>query len=304
MWALGSLGSVGPGARQPLEGGAAHPAASQGCQANQGGWESFMTPEPVGTVPGHVDLLHRLVNGVGQAGALLRQHLGRHRSFPQELGWCLHVSSWALTLPLSSLPHRCALLPTPLPHPPTSLMPSPCSPVSRLPRASTVAAAAAQWPPQPLRPRHTSPMPPLAASRHPAGRLQPRPREAHSTTSRSRPCGLRHPLPRLQTGHPWPPNRLPQNPGPTLPWRQRDKGGPSPLPEARTPWGGGEDVSVGPLTPSLSAAPCPRALEGRDWTLAGRGASRASMHSCSHASSRAQARSPARMDLAQSGLGA
>lgn len=186
-------------------------------------------------------------------------------------------------LSLSSLPHRCALPPTPLPHPPTSLTPSPCSPVSRLPKASTVAAAAAQWPPQPLRPRHTSPMPPLAALRHPAGRLQPHPREAHSTTSRSRPCGLRHPLPRLQTGHHWPHNRLPQNPGPTLPWRQRDKGGPSPLPEARTPWGGGEDVSVGPLHPFSVCSPVPQSPGGEtlDSSRAGRiSCQHAQLHSC------------------------
>jgi hypothetical protein len=159
-------------------------------------------------------------------------------------------------------PHRCALPPTPPPRPPTSLMPSPCSRGSRLLRASMVAAAEAQWPRQPLRPRHTSPMPPPGASQHPAGQLQPRPQEAHSTNSRSRPCGLRHPLPQLQTGHPWPPNRPPQNRGPILPWRQRDKGGPSPLPEARSPWGGGEDISAGPFTP-LSAPLCPGALEGR-----------------------------------------
>ncbi|EGV98771.1 Protein FAM100A [Cricetulus griseus] len=54
-----------------------------------------------------------------------------------------------------------------------------------------------------------SPMPP-AAWQHPAGRLQPRPRD--SFTSRSRPCGHPpHPLPRLQTGLSWPPNRPPQN---------------------------------------------------------------------------------------------
>lgn len=145
-----------------------------------------------------------------------------------------------------------------------------------------VAAAAAQWPRRPHHPHRTSPTP-LAALRHPAGQLQPRPPEAHSTTSRSRPCGLRHPLPRLQTGLLWPPNRPPQNQGPTLPWRQRDKGGPSPLPEARAPWGGGEDVSVGPFTLPLSAPTHPRALEGRDWTLARQ--SCASMHSCTHASS-------------------
>lgn len=110
-------------------------------------------------------------------------------------------------------------------------------------------------------------MPPRAALQHPAGQLQPHPPEAHSTTSHSHPCGLRHPLPRLQTGHPWPPNRLPQNPGPTLLWRQRDKGGPSPLPEARTPWGGGEDVSVGPLDPFSVCAPVPQSPGGGDGTL-------------------------------------
>lgn len=148
-------------------------------------------------------------------------------------------------------PHRCALLPTPLPHPPTSLMLSPCFHVSRPQRASTVAVAAAQWPQQLHRPHHTSPMLPLAALWHPAGQLQPHPLGALSTTSRSHPCGLQHPLLRLQTGLPWPLNKLLQNPGLTLPWRQRDKGGPSPLPEARTPWGGGEDVSMGPLHPSF-----------------------------------------------------
>lgn len=185
-------------------------------------------------------------------------------------------------------PHRCALPPTPLPRPPTSLMPSPCSPVSRPLKASTVvAAAAAQWPRRPRHPHRTYPLP-LAALQHPAGQLQPRLQEAHSTTNRSRPCGLRHPLPQLQTGLLWPPNRPPQNQGPTLPWRQRDKGGPSPLPEARAPWGGGEDVSVGPFTPPLSAPTYPRALEGRDWTLVRQ--SCASMHSCTHASS--QRRNP------------
>lgn len=119
---------------------------------------------------------------------------------------------------------------------------------------------------------------PLAALQHPAGQLQPRPQEAHSTSSRSRPCGLRHPLPRLQTGLPWLPNRPPQNQGPTLPWRQRDKGGPSPLPEARTPWGGGEDVSVGPFTSPLSAPLNPRALEGRDWTLARQSCASTQLH--------------------------
>lgn len=110
-------------------------------------------------------------------------------------------------------------------------------------------AAAAQWPPRPRRPPHTSPTPPPAVLQRPAGPWWPRPQVGHSITSRSsRPCGLQHPLHRRQTGHPWRPNRLPQNQGPTLPWRLRDKGGPSPLPEARTPWGGGEDISVGPFT--------------------------------------------------------
>lgn len=147
-------------------------------------------------------------------------------------------------------------------------MPSPCSPVSRLPRAFMGVAVAARWPPRPRPPRRTAPTPPPAVSRHRAGRLRPRPQGGHSTTScSSRPCGLRHPPPRRQTGHPWPPNRPPQNQGPTLPWRRRDKGGPSPLPEARTLWGGGEDVSAGPLHPALSAPLFPGALEGRDWTL-------------------------------------
>lgn len=160
--------------------------------------------------------------------------------------------------PLLFSPHRCALLPTPLPRPPTSLMPSPCFPVSRLPRAFTVVAVVAQWPPRPRPPRRTSPTPPPAASRPRAGQLRPRPQGGHSTTSRSsRPCGLRHLPPQRQTGHPWPPSRPLQNQGPTLPWRPRDKGGPSPLPEARTLWGGGEDVSVGPLHPPLSAPPVP-----------------------------------------------
>lgn len=35
--------------------------------------------------------------------------------------------------------------------------------------------------------------------------------------------------------------------------------------------GWGEDVSVGPFTPPLSAPLCPGALEGRDWTLARQG---------------------------------
>lgn len=181
-------------------------------------------------------------------------------------------------------------------------MPSPCSPVSRPLKASTgVAAAAAQWPRRPHHPHRTSPMP-LAALQHPAGQLQPHPQEAHSNTSRSRPCGLRHPLPRLQTGLPWLLNRPPQNQGPTLPWRQRDKGGPSPLPEARTPWGGGEDVSVGPFTPPLSAPLNPRALEGRDWTLARQ--SCAGTHSCTHACKFTAQAPPARLDLTPGGLGA
>lgn len=130
-----------------------------------------------------------------------------------------------------------------------------------------VAAAAAPWLPRPRPPRRTSPTPPPPASPPRAGLLQPHPRGAHSTTSHSsRPCGLRHPPPRRQTGHPWPPNRPLQNRGPTLRWRLKDKGGPSPLPEARTLWGGGEDVSAGPLH-SLSAPLFPGALEGRDWTL-------------------------------------
>lgn len=148
---------------------------------------------------------------------------------------------------------------------------SPCSHVSRPQRASTVAIAAAQWPQQLRRPHHTSPMPPLAALQHPAGQLQPHPLGAHSTTSRSRPCGLQHPLLRLQTGHPWPLNKLLQNLGLTLPWRQRDKGGPSPLPEARTPWGGGEDVSMGPLQPSSICTPAPWSPGGERWTLARQG---------------------------------
>ncbi|XP_059980661.1 UBA-like domain-containing protein 1 isoform X1 [Lagenorhynchus albirostris] len=177
-------------------------------------------------------------------------------------------------------------------------MPSPCSPVSRPPRASTAEAAAARWPPRPRRPRRTSHSPPPAASRHPAGRLRPRPQGGHSTTSRSsRPCGLRHPLPRCQTGRPWSPNRPPQNPEPTLPWRPRDKGGPSPLPEARTPWGGGEDVSAGPLHP-LSAPPFPRALGGRDRTLV----PVRRLPACVPSS--AGLRHPAFMDLVQSRLGA
>lgn len=172
------------------------------------------------------------------------------------------------THPPPSSPYRCALLPTPPPRPPTSPMPSPCSPASRPPRASTAEAAAARWPPRPHRRRRTSRSPPPAASRRPAGQPRPHPQGAHSTTSRrSRPCGLRPPLPRRQTGRPWPPNRPPRNPGPTPPWRPRDKGGPSPLPEARTPWGGGEDVSAGPLHPPLSAPLFPGALEGRDRTL-------------------------------------
>lgn len=171
-------------------------------------------------------------------------------------------------LPLcSSFPHRCALPPTPPPRPPTSPMPSPCSPVSRPPRAFTAEAAAAPWPPRPPRPRRTSRTPPPAASRRPAGQRQPRPQGAHSTTRcSSRPCGLRHPLPRRQTGRPWCPNRPPRTPGPTLPWRPRDKGGPSPLPEARPP-GAGERTSLrAPFTPS--APPFPGALEGRDRALA------------------------------------
>lgn len=152
-------------------------------------------------------------------------------------------------LPLCSPPHRCALPPTPLQRLPTSQMPSPCSPVSRPLRASTVAAAAAQWLPRPRHPRRTCPTVPPAALQRPAGQWWLHPQGDHNTISHSsRPCGLRHPLPRRQTGHPWPPNKLPQNQGPTLPWRLRDKGGPSPLPEARTPWGGGEDISTGPFT--------------------------------------------------------
>lgn len=167
-------------------------------------------------------------------------------------------------IPPSALPLRCALLPTPLPHPPTSRTPSPCSPVSRLLRVSTVVAVAAPWPPRPHRPRHTSPMLPPPTSPHPAGQWRPRPQGDHSTTCHSsRPRGLRHPLPLCQTGRPWPPSRPLQKRGPTPPWRPRDKGGPSPLPEARTPWGGGEDVSMGPPHPPLSAPPFPGALEGR-----------------------------------------
>lgn len=59
----GQPGSMGPGSCQPLEVGATHPAASQVCQANQGCWKGFMTPEPAGTMPGSVDLPHRLVSG-------------------------------------------------------------------------------------------------------------------------------------------------------------------------------------------------------------------------------------------------
>uniref|UniRef100_A0A671FSG5 UBA-like domain-containing protein n=1 Tax=Rhinolophus ferrumequinum TaxID=59479 RepID=A0A671FSG5_RHIFE len=99
------------------------------------------------------------------------------------------------------------------------------SPPPHFPHAATGSFAAPSWP--------------MVAS-PPGGPQYHQPQQ--------RPCGLRHPLHRRQTGHPWPPNRLPQNQGPTLPWRPRDKGGPSPLPEARTPWGGGEDVSVGPFT--------------------------------------------------------
>nr|XP_045368663.1 uncharacterized protein LOC123615271 [Camelus bactrianus] len=106
-------------------------------------------------------------------------------------------------------------------------------------------------------------MPPPAASRRPAGQLRPRHQAGHSITScSSRPCGLRHLLPRRQTGHPWSPNRPPQNPGRTLPWRPRDKGGPSPLPEARTPWGGGEDVSAGPFTLLCLHPPSPEPWRG------------------------------------------
>lgn len=137
-------------------------------------------------------------------------------------------------------------------------MPSPCSPVSRPLRASTVAVAAAQWPPRPRHPHRTCPTPPPAALQHPAGQWWLHPQGGHSTTSlRSHPCGLRHPLPQRQTGHPWPPNRPPQNQGLTLPWRLKDKGGPSPLPEAWTPWGGGEDISTGPLLPSSVCTPFP-----------------------------------------------
>lgn len=142
---------------------------------------------------------------------------------------------------------------------------SPCSHVSRPQRASTVAVAAAQWPQQLHHPLHTAPMPPLAALWHPAGQLQPHPLGAHSTTSHSRPCGLQHPLLQLQTGHPWPLNKLLQNLGLTLPWRQRDKGGPSPLPGPR---GAGERMSPwAPFTP-LSTPLCPG---GERWTLARQG---------------------------------
>lgn len=100
-------------------------------------------------------------------------------------------------------------------------------------------AVVAQWPPRPHPPHRTSPTPPPAASRPRPGRLRPRPQGGHSTTSRSScPCGLQHLPPQRQTGHPWPPSSPLQNQGPTLPWRPRDKGGPSPLPEARTLWGG------------------------------------------------------------------
>lgn len=126
---------------------------------------------------------------------------------------------------------------------------------------------AAQWLLRPHHPRRTCPTRPPAALQRPAGQWWLHPQGGHSTTSHSsHPCGLRHPRPRHQTGHPWPPNRPPQNQGPTLPWRPRDKRGPSPLPEARTPWGGGEDISAGPLYPPLSAPRFPEALEGRDWT--------------------------------------
>lgn len=154
---------------------------------------------------------------------------------------------------------------------------SPCSHVSRPQRASTVAVAAAQWPQQLHHPLHTSPMPPLAALWHPAGQLQPHPLGAHSTTSHSRPCGLQHPLLQLQTGHPWPLNKLLQNLGLTLPWRQRDKGGPSPLPG---PCGAGERMSPwAPFTP-LSTPLCPG---GERWTLARQGyilCQHAQLHAC------------------------
>lgn len=141
---------------------------------------------------------------------------------------------------------------------------SPCFHVSRPQRASTVAVAAAQWPQQLHRPHHTSPMLPLAALWHPAGQLQPHPLGALSTTSRSHPCGLQHPLLRLQTGLPWPLNKLLQNPGLTLPWRQRDKGGPSPS-RRPGPRGAGERMSPwAPFTLPLSEPLRPGALEGRD----------------------------------------
>lgn len=159
-------------------------------------------------------------------------------------------------------------------------------------------AVAARWPQRPRHPHHTSPTPPPAALQHPVGRRWPHLLGGHSTTScSSHPCGLRHPLPRRQTGHPWPRNRLPQNQGPTLPWRPRDKGGPSPLPEARTPWGGGEDISTGPLHPPLSA---PHSLEpwrGEPGPLCQHIGCR-----CTHRS--AGTRHPTCMDLVQSCLGA
>lgn len=180
-------------------------------------------------------------------------------------------------------------------------MPSPCSPVSRPLKASmVVAAAAAQWPRRPHHPHRTSPMP-LAALQHPAGQLQPRPQEARSTISRSRPCGLRHPLPRLQTGLPWLPNRPPQNQGPTLPWRQRDKGGPSPPPGGQNPVGWGRGCLCGPLHPSSVCTPIPQSPGGErlDYSQAV-----LCQHSRLHPRKFTAQAPPARMDLTQSGLGA
>ncbi|MEJ1269797.1 hypothetical protein NN561_000612 [Cricetulus griseus] len=198
------------------------------------------------------------------------------------------------TSPAATTTRCCALPPTPLPRSPTSLKPSPSAPVSRPLKASVVvAAAAAPWPTPPS----------------PHWQLPPCHRQLGNTqlADCSLAPGTAPPAAAAPVDTPpipFPGFRL-ASPGPPI-GHLRTKGPPCQggreIREARAPvagWGG--DVSVGPFFPPLSAPTHPRALEGRDWTLAEQ--SGASMHSCRHARKFTAQATPDRMDLTQKWLG-
>lgn len=199
-----------------------------------------------------------------------------HRSAPVSSGLGDHPGRggvhWGKALleghsPPPSYPHRCALLPTPPPTPPTSTPLTMFSAPQGLRELPQRRRGGSQWPPRPRRTPHFQLTATGSRGTRLAGRGLPQGGAQHHPSRRNRPCGLRPPpSPARQTGRPWPPNEPPRNPGPTPPWRPRDKEAPPRPPGARTPVGR-ERTSLQAPSPSSVCTPFPRSPGGKSGPL-------------------------------------